>query len=904
MSYYLKELIDLRKNFVKSYDSKKYAEALDYGTQIVDLYKENNACTTEEYADDLNNFAIICDDMHITERAKNCYKEAAKLKKDILGENNQSYLDSLTNLGILHSRLGEFDDAEKTLKVVSKRTKESLGMNTSEYVESIYNLGNMYVDKGNLDMGISLLGEALECAKRIRNYSLEEFIDIHVSIAEACSKSGNYRRACDEYRRAKKISERSEEKNSYFKMNYLIRYSTTYQKLEKYDLAAEAYIEAIEIRKTIMSVHHLDFISMLNNLAEIYSKNDEYEKAMEVHKRVLKLVDEMLGKNHVFYGDALANIGVDYSGLGDFDKAIEYHNKALELKKSIVGEKHQHYIFTLISLANIYEDMDKYDRAIEIHNNALELRRQCFGEVNENICDSLVNLGRLHMEKEELIKAQGFFMQAMIMGKEIMIAGGVDVFIYPENVKLMAEACCMQKDIEKTTQFSEKYISLRKSKYGDKHPKYARALFDCAMFFEQLQDYSKASEYLETACVIIETMCGVDTLLGMECLYHSGEALFKIKKYSEASERLKKAAAIYKKHSGDDEELIKIMYLQAKTQYMLGFPKKADECIFRAKGIASRAGKNMEFIIDEDIDYAEAIIAVGDYARAAEKLDEICKDISRCGDENLIYEMFSASAEANYNCGNYQDAASKAQEAANYAKKNEDISDIKLIAAEAYLKLGDFDKSAGMLEDIKSIINDDEEVSDRYKTMVFCMLGEVYSNIGDRVNADANFEEGLKEAKEKENISENEYRLFLDIAADNAEKLNKYSKAVEYISESALLIRKNEGETEKFCEYIIRTARLYSVQKRYSEAVVMYEKAVDMYKDIYSENSEEYLDIIIEMCKAYEIDGKFENVIARLEGFSDYGYKKKEIIDMLAASYKNTGAFTKLLKLKFGGKQQ
>jgi len=904
MSYYLKELIDLRKNFVKSYDSKKYAEALDYGTKIVDLYKENNACTSEDYAEDLNNYAIICDDMHITERAKECYKEAARLKKDILGESSQSYLDSLTNLGILYSRLGEFEEAEKALKTVSKLTKDNLGVNAAEYVESIYNLGNMYAEKGNFEMSISYLEEALECAKRIRNFSEEEYIDIHVSIAEACAKKGNYRRACDEYGRAKKISEKTNDKSSFFKMNYLVRYSNVYQKLEKYEKAAEIYIEAIDIRKEIMSVHHLDFISMLNNLAEIYCKNNEYEKAIEVHKKVLKLIDEMLGKNHVFYGDALSNIGADYSGLGEFQKAIEYHNKALELKKNIVGEKHQHYIFTLISLADVYEDMEKYDRSIEIQNTALELKRQCFGEVNENICDSLVNLGRLYIEKDDLIKAQGFLMQALIMGKEIMIAGGMSARAYAENVRLMAEACCRRNDADKMAQFSENYISIRKSKYGDRHPKYARALFDVAILFEQIQDYKKASEYLEIAYDIAETMCGIDTPFGMDCLYQSGEMLFKIKKYTEASERLKKAAAVYKKNSGDEEELIKIMYLQAKTQYMLGFPKKADECIFRAKGIVGRSEENPEFIIDEDIDYAEIMIAAGDYINASEKLDEICNNISNCGDDNLLYEMYSASAEANYNCGYYEETVNRTLQAIKYAQSNENIADIKLIAAQSFLMQKNFDKSAELLEEIKIIMRNDDNVSDKHKALVLCMLGEAYSKNGNRELAVINFQEGLEEAKKKENISEAEYQNFLNIAADNAETIGKYSKAIEYISENALLVRKKEGESEKFGEYIIHTAKLYFLQKRYSEAAVMYEKAADMTKELYSESSEKYIDMVIEACRAYREDKKYDNIIVKLEGLRDYDYRKKEIMDLLAASYKNTGAFAKLIKLKLGGKEQ
>ncbi|MPM59341.1 hypothetical protein SDC9_106181 [bioreactor metagenome] len=208
-----------------------------------------------------------------------------------------------------------------------------------------------------------------------------------------------------------------------------------------------------------------------------------------------------------------------------------------------------------------------------------------------------------------------------------------------------------------------------------------------------------------------------------------------------------------------------------------------------------------------------------------------------------------------------------------------------------------------MLEDIKSIMDTDEGAADKYKAIALCLLGEAYSKIGESEKAYINFEEGLKEAKKKESISEDEYCMFLDIAADNAEKLDEYSKAVEYISENALLTRKNEGETERFCQYLIRTSKLYCLQKRYSDAVVMYEKAADMYKELYGEKSEKYIQILIEICKAYDAEHKYDDIIVRLEGLSDYADKKKEIMDMLASSYKSTGSFSKFIKLKFGGKQ-
>ena len=79
MGSYLKELIELRKNFVNAYEKMKYAEALDCGNKIIDIYKKNNETDTAEYAEDINNIAILYDDMHIPEKAKGYYLEAAEI---------------------------------------------------------------------------------------------------------------------------------------------------------------------------------------------------------------------------------------------------------------------------------------------------------------------------------------------------------------------------------------------------------------------------------------------------------------------------------------------------------------------------------------------------------------------------------------------------------------------------------------------------------------------------------------------------------------------------------------------------------------------------------------------------------------------------------------------------------
>ena len=54
---------------------KRYADAIELGSKIIELYKENNDCSSENYADDLNNLAIVYDDVRAADKAAELYKE-------------------------------------------------------------------------------------------------------------------------------------------------------------------------------------------------------------------------------------------------------------------------------------------------------------------------------------------------------------------------------------------------------------------------------------------------------------------------------------------------------------------------------------------------------------------------------------------------------------------------------------------------------------------------------------------------------------------------------------------------------------------------------------------------------------------------------------------------------------
>jgi len=140
----------------------------------------------------------------------------------------------------------------------------------------------------------------------------------------------------------------------------------------------------------------------------------------------------------------------------------------------------------------------------------------------------------------------------------------------------------------------------------------------------------------------------------------------------------------------------------------------------------------------------------------------------------------------------------------------------------------------------------------------------------------------------------------LTTASDTAKKLGSYSKATEYLSEHALIVRRDLGETIDFADILMKAAQLYLLQDRYDDAVTMLDKSAEIYGEFYGHGSDKYIDTIYEACAALKKGGKSEELSQRLEKMEDFGQREKDFSDLLKSAYKSSGAIGKLVKLKFG----
>ena len=63
MGYYIGDIVKLRNKFFEASEKSEFSDAIKYGSEIVKLYRDNNDRESLEYANDVNNLAIIYDNV-------------------------------------------------------------------------------------------------------------------------------------------------------------------------------------------------------------------------------------------------------------------------------------------------------------------------------------------------------------------------------------------------------------------------------------------------------------------------------------------------------------------------------------------------------------------------------------------------------------------------------------------------------------------------------------------------------------------------------------------------------------------------------------------------------------------------------------------------------------------------
>ncbi len=855
MSYYVGDIVRLRNKFFEAYNSGEYTDAIKYGSDIIKLYENNNDIMNLAYANDLNNMAIVYGDLMAHEKSIKLYKQAAEIKNKVLGEGSLSYADTLGNLAVSLSLDGRYADALPLHKKVLKIRESHLDMNHKDCITSLFNLASAYEDLKKHDRALSCFEAALKRADNCKDIQKKDYADILCGYARVLAKKGRYKKSISSFCKTVEILKTEEGEGNFYYLSTLLEAAHVCEKAKLYDQAIVYFKRAIESRKNIFEKTHLDYITSLNFLAQAFIKKGDFDRAIETHSEVRSLLRQLVGEEHQFYADCMNNLGVDYLKKGDYENAMKYLEETLVLKEKIGGRKHLSYTITLESMGHVYKGLKDFEEAFEKYSEARIIRKQISGEENLLYIESYMNIGKLFLDENRPEKAKEYFEEAKRLRKNLEKYEDMGMVI---NLQYLAHTSDILGDGDEALDFLEESLSIRKAVYERNHPRYARGLYHVGVMEVKWGKLESAVNNLEFALEI-----QLDTL---------GEIS---PDYKDTAKELVKARSMLCRHYFEAG-----LYESSVEQFEKGLE------IFRGKCLKSRN----EYILKNIYTYAKG----GKLKEAEELLKETIKNIiTYLGSENLEYaDCLKAKGKLEIAKGEFQEGEKFFKSALETEEKiignrSRSLEEIHVFLGESYFLRGETDKAifnynlaiknekseffSRALSGMGVCFLEKKEYQDAYdyfqkalkimeknkktENMDFAMITKclfvIYEKEKNYEKAAENLEKNILARRAMNLVSDKSFCDDLISLGILNKKIGKKERASENLSEAASIINKKEGDTKRFADIIIKTAKINIERKKFDIAEILYTKAAEIYAKIYEVNSDEYGNIIYDMAKMY-----------------------------------------------------
>lgn len=293
------------------------------------------------------------------EKAKERYKKALKLCRELLGEEHLVTARSYHNLALLYKKQGEYKKAEE-LYIKSLRIQEKLlGEEHLNTATSYNNLGVLYKRQGDYKKAKELYEKSLKILKKVLGEN-------HPETARTYNNLG-----------------------------------VLYKQQREYAKAEELYIKSQRIYEKTLGEEHPNTARSYNILGKLYVEQGEYAKAKELYERSLPIREKVLGEEHPDTATSYNDLAVLYKKQGKYAKAEELYRKSLRIREKVLGEDHPATATSYHNLAEMYEEQGEYAKAEELYRKSLSIREKMLGDYHPETARSYNNLAVLYFRQEE-----------------------------------------------------------------------------------------------------------------------------------------------------------------------------------------------------------------------------------------------------------------------------------------------------------------------------------------------------------------------------------------------------------------------------------------------------------------------------------------------------------------------
>jgi len=362
---------------------------------------------------------------------------------------------------------------------------------------------------------------------------------------------------------------------------------------------------------------------------------------------------------------------------------------------------------------------------------------------------------------------------------------------------------------DKSGSFYQRALDICSKVYGKNSLPFAQTLLNQAELYTDMQQFDGVEEKLETALNITETQMGRNNPLYADILCQLGIYYTFSGHVEKAYSFLEESAKIVSNTVGENHRKYAKIMMIFGTYYLFSQNYELSEQYFsKAKNIfQSEENKTHP-------DYLDCLFA-------KTTVDGILGNLIQA--ETALLEGMELTKKY------------FGEEHPHYAGALSNLASI-------YLRRDNFIKAEQALKESLHISNILLGKRHSYYFNALNLLAIVYYNMGKHELAEPLFLESLELRKELYGNDNESVFIAMNNLADFYISLNNYSKAEKLVDDAFILLESSgKSESYEYALLITQKAYLYEVKNRNNEALVLYEKAAEIFKNTLGENHPDYL---------------------------------------------------------------
>ena len=433
------------------------------------------------------------------QEAEKCYLESKAIQEKVLGKEHLDYANTLNNLAILYSNMGNYEKAGYLFLEVKPIWEKLHGREHPDYIGTLINLAIIYNDIGQDDKAEKLFLEAKVIFENTNNLKHPYYMNCLANLAILYHSMGQFEKAEPIYLESKALVEKVLGKDNPNYSGDLINLASLYKDMGQFEKAEPLFLDAKVILENTNNLNHPFYHVCLRNLANLNRNIGQYGKAEQLLLKSIAIEEKVLGNEHPNYANSLNSLANLYWDLGQYEKAEVYHLECKAIREKVLGKEHPDYAGSLNDMANVYTDMGQFKKAEQLLLTSIAIYEKVLGKEHPNYANSLNSLANLYDDMGHYEKLEPLYLEAKVILEKNL---GREHHHYATILNNLAAMYENMGQYDKAEQLLLESKTIIGKKLDKEHPIYALSQINLASLYKDMGQYDKAeSHFMESSSI-------------------------------------------------------------------------------------------------------------------------------------------------------------------------------------------------------------------------------------------------------------------------------------------------------------------------------------------------------------------------------------------------------------------